>query len=108
MYGRVYKFRVEFPPSVDAPSGESMPVYDQFRFLIGAFNVYEGNRMVGFLSGVGHPMAIDISLGDPFYITPIEGPDGKVMNAVISEKPITVNSVKVNTTEENDDVKAQE
>lgn len=84
----IYKFSVEIEG--DAPSGESHPIYDdEKRQLLGAFVLDRGQFILGFISGVDHPTALHVSTGYPFYFTPIEGEDGKVLYGIVSEVKIS-------------------
>ncbi len=100
MSNRVYKFSVELKSGVDVPSMESFPIYEDALVLVGAFTVSQGDRIDGFLAGSGYPLALSVSLGDDFYFTPVEGEDGKVSSAILSERSISAHSVKIRQTEE--------
>jgi hypothetical protein len=94
---RVYGFRIPGPENLDLQSGESLPIYDEYGSLIGAFCLNDFNQISGFIAGQGHPLTIELSEGRKLYLTLEEKPRG-VSSAALTLKPLGVNSLAVNDT----------
>jgi hypothetical protein len=77
---------------MDFESNLTMPIYSDNDELIGSF-VYDSfyDKLQGFVAGVGHPLALAISTGDPVFFTPTEIEHG-CSHAVLTQAPISVNS----------------
>ena len=79
----VYKFTVEITGDVATSEG-ALPIWDDCRKLVGSFTVLSGDIIIGFLGGQEHPLAIEISIGQPIWIRPRQGVDGLIYDAIIS------------------------
>jgi hypothetical protein len=90
---RTYSFQVEVYG--DVISGSAMPIYDhETELLAGGFNVMHGNLITCFLSGHGYPLALQVSSGGSFYLTPIMDKRDQVCGAYVSMQklgPLSVN-----------------
>lgn len=90
---RVYRFNVMVYG--DVPSFESLPIYDDADKLIGAFVVDQAQTVRCFVSGVSYPGSIAVSVGDPFYFTTYDGPDGKIVSAILTDYKLNEVSILV-------------
>lgn len=99
---RVFQFMVDISKvNMDIPYGETFPVYDEAaEALVGSFLLRTDGFASVFVGGSGYPTALSVSTGDDFWFTLIEGKDGKVSLAKISQMPISVNSIKIRYSEE--------
>lgn len=80
----------------DIRSDESFPLYDDMKtVLIGAFTLYRRDIIDGWVAGVDHPVALKISTGEPFYLTPVDDDVGQVAYGLVSELPISDLSVEI-------------
>lgn len=98
--GRVYKFSANISEkTMDIPYLESLPVFDEYKEVVGAFTLRDQDTLAGFVAGNGYPLALTVSLGDQLFFTPIEGKSGKIEYGILSEKTISVNSIKIRAEE---------
>ena len=79
---RTYTFTIEYGW---AEASKSWPIYDEHFFGVGAFVVTDGGRIRGFLSGIGYPLALKVSSGERFYVTPLLGKWGGIEKLIVSE-----------------------
>ena len=97
----IYKFETSKLSHLDFPAYETLPVFDEYETLIGAFLVINGGILNGFVAGTGFPSAIKISTGETLYLLIRLGSDGRVKDAILSEYFIDSElSIKI-TMEEN-------
>ena len=75
------------------------PIFDDEakRSLIGGFVIKAGDTVTASVSTKDNPYTLHFTSGIPFYFTAMEGKDGKISHALISEVPIKPYSVKVQT-----------
>ena len=97
--GRVYKFNAIPSNAIDVPFLESFPVFDEYNEVVGAFLLKDEGILSGFLAGNGYPLALTVSIGESFHFTPMEGKTGQIEFAIISQKPFSVNSIKITAEE---------
>jgi hypothetical protein len=97
---RVVSFKANINPSLDIPANQSHPIYDEYGSLVGAFNIKEEGAVIGFLSTKGYELSLEISLGEPFYITLNPGDDGKIEKGLVTRNKIGINSAKISKIEE--------
>lgn len=91
---RTYRFQVEVYG--DVISGSAMPIYDhETDLLAGGFNVLRGNLLMCFLSGHGYPLALQVSSGEGFYLTPMLDKQGQVCAATVSIHSVSPQSIRV-------------
>lgn len=93
MNGRIFKFTAEIKNSVTLTE-ETLPVYDDSLVLVGAFAPSHANIITGFIAGNGYPLALQVSLGDKFWFTPVEKA-GQISCGVITGAPINDKSITV-------------
>ena len=79
----VYRFTVEITGDVATTEG-ALPIWDDVRKPVGSFTVLSGDMIIGFLGGQEHPLALEISTGQPIWIRPRQGADGLIYDAIIS------------------------
>lgn len=93
----VIYFEVEI--SGDVIGDSAKPIFNEYDGgLIGGFVLKKGNTVACFLSSE-KPYSLFLSSEQSFYFTTIDGPDGKVNRAVISEYAIKPTSIKVEAKE---------
>jgi hypothetical protein len=98
--GRVYKFTANISEkTMDVPYLESLPIFDEYKEIVGAFVLKDHDTLAGFVAGNGYPLALTVSLGDSLFFTPMEGKTGKIEFAVLTDKSISLNSIKVRAEE---------
>lgn len=80
----------------DVLNDGSKPIFnDDPRELLGGFTIKAGSVVACSVPLKGNPYSLHFTSGIPFYFTPMEGEDGKISHALISEVPIKPYSVKV-------------
>ncbi len=72
---KTYKFNVQVTGDVIFSDGPK-PIFDEYDKLIGAFNVLSGNVVQCFIAGSGYPAVLSVTVGEPFYFTPLENDKG--------------------------------
>jgi hypothetical protein len=100
MEARIFRFKVEIPG--DLESYKTYPVYDEFGKLVGGFTVFKGSMMAGFIAGVGYPLALVISTGEPFYFTACEDSTGRISYGKVTDYEMNSDSKKVSGASEED------
>lgn len=106
---RIYRFTVAFEGRW-SPANETFPIETEDGQLIGSFLIVEGPAWKCFLSGIGYSESLFLGSETPPYITPIvtEGHPGEVAagaieKLVVSSKPLSEESKRVNVEEVQDE-----
>ena len=89
-------FRVELLGFDFAASDGPRPIFDEDgKRLMGGFVLDRGDTVKGFISACEDPYRLAFTSGAPWYLTVVEGPDGKVASARVSEVKIHLLSLKI-------------
>jgi hypothetical protein len=64
---RVFRFETEFKQHLDYD--QTLPIFDAYGTLVGGFTRLSDTRIVGFVSGTGYPLALEVSTEGFFYFT---------------------------------------
>lgn len=88
---KTYRFTVSIPGNIVFSDGPK-PLFDEYGNLVGAFNLQFGSTVIGFLSGSGYEAALQVSTGEPFFVTPNEDLKGEVTSAIVSPIPSSLHT----------------
>lgn len=99
MLERIYRFEVQL--FENAPTGETFPLVDEQGVLMGSFVRLVGDLVRGWVAGNGSPVALQVSTGESFYLTPMFDRESRfVTHGVVSESSLSLLSVRVATAQE--------
>ena len=68
-----------------AASDGALPIYDNYKNLVGGFILEVGDTIRGFISGRANEVSLRLTTGEGFWFTAKDGPDGKVDRGIVSE-----------------------